>query len=136
MLASQAGVALANARWSEDLEHKVAQRTEEIQRRANELAIINDIQQGMASKLDFQGIVDLVGDRLRDEFGLGDMGIRWWDKKNNLALFLYEYEHGKRQTLPPAPPRLESPVFKAMLRGETVVIRNREEMAKWDLRVI
>ena len=75
MLASQAAVALDNAQWSQGLEQKVAQRTEELQaskavieQRASELAIINSIQQGMAAELDFQAIVDLVGDKLREVF--------------------------------------------------------------------
>ncbi len=75
MLASQAAVALDNAQWSQGLEQKVAQRTEElsaskavIEQRANELAIINSIQEGMAAELDFQAIVDLVGDKLREVF--------------------------------------------------------------------
>ncbi len=84
MLASQAAVALDNAQWSQGLEQKVAQRTEElsaskavIEQRANELAIINSIQEGMAAELDFQAIVDLVGDKLREVFHTGDIGIRW-----------------------------------------------------------
>ena len=88
MLASQAAVALDNAQWSQGLEQKVAQRTEELQasnalleQRANELAIINSIQEGMAAELDFQAIVDLVGDKLREVFSTGDIGIRWYDAK-------------------------------------------------------
>ena len=91
MLASQAAVALDNAQWSQGLEQKVAQRTEELQaskavieQRANELAIINSIQQGMAAELDFQAIVDLVGDKLREVFATGDLSIRWYDEKANL----------------------------------------------------
>ena len=52
MLAAQAAVALDNAQWSQGLEQKVAQRTEELQasnamleQRASELAVINSIQQ-------------------------------------------------------------------------------------------
>ncbi|TMG89564.1 MAG: GAF domain-containing protein [Betaproteobacteria bacterium] len=73
MLASQAAVALDNAQWSQGLEQKVAQRTGELQtsnalleQRANELGIINSIQQGMAAELDFQTIIDLVGRSIQD----------------------------------------------------------------------
>ena len=83
LLASQAAVALDNAQWSQGLEQKVAQRTEEleaskslIEQRANELAIINSVQEGMAAELDFQAIIDLVGDKLREVFRTGDIGIR------------------------------------------------------------
>ena len=87
MLASQAAVALDNAQWSQGLEQKVAERTAELQasnalieQRANELAIINSIQEGMAAELDFQAIVDLVGDKLREVFATGDVQIRWLDE--------------------------------------------------------
>jgi GAF domain-containing protein/CheY-like chemotaxis protein len=111
MLASQAAVALDNAQWSQGLEQKVAQRTEELQgsnamleQRANELGIINSIQQGMAAELDFQAIIDLVGDKLREVFKTGDIGIRWYDTKANLIHYMYEYEHGIRLSAPAAPP--------------------------------
>ena len=42
-----------------------AQDTEE---RAAELAIINSVQEGLASKLDMQAIYDLVGDKIREIF--------------------------------------------------------------------
>ena len=75
MLAGQAAVALANLRFAGGLEAQVAERTAEArsaqaeaEQRAGELALINGIQQGMAGSLDFQGIVDLVGDKLREVF--------------------------------------------------------------------
>ena len=40
------------------------------EQRNNELAIINTIQQGLAAELDFQSIVDLVGDKLRQVFNV------------------------------------------------------------------
>ena len=88
MLASQAAVALANAQWSQGLEQKVAAAHRRscrrpsalLEQRASELAIINSIQQGMAAELDFQAIVDLVGDKLREVLHTGDIGIRWFDR--------------------------------------------------------
>ena len=68
MLAAQAAVALANIRASEGLEAKVAERTAQLEQRAGELALINRIQQGIAAELDFQAIVDLVGDKLSEVF--------------------------------------------------------------------
>ena len=103
LLANQAAVALENARWSEGLERKVDERTEALAasnaalaQRAGELAIINEIQRGVAAALDFQAIVDLVGDKLREVLGTGDIGIRWRDRRTGLVHYLYEYEHGKR----------------------------------------
>jgi len=112
MLASQAAVALDNARWSQSLEQKVAQRTEEleaskavIEQRANELAIINGIQDGMAAALNFQAIVDLVGDKLREVFATPHLSIIWYDEKAALLHYLYVYEHGRRLAIPPQKPR-------------------------------
>src|SRR5207237_4289076 len=94
------------------LEQKVEERTSELtasnanlaQRNA-ELAIINSIQQGLAAELNFQAIVDLVGDKLREVFNTPDLGIRWYDEKANLVHYIYEYEHGKRLHVSPRPPK-------------------------------
>jgi GAF domain-containing protein/DNA-binding response OmpR family regulator len=111
MLANQAAVALENASLLEGLELKVQERTEELQasntnleQRNTELKIINSIQQGLAAELDFQAIVDLVGDKLSEVLGTGNLGITWYDEKANLVQYLYQYEHGKRLTIPPMPP--------------------------------
>ncbi len=111
LLANQAAVALDNAQWSAGLEQKVEQRTAELtasntnlEQRNAELAIINSIQQGLASELDFQAIVDLVGDKLREVFATPDLGINWYDEKANLLHYLYAYEHGKRLAIAPRPP--------------------------------
>ncbi len=109
MLAAQGGVALANARWGEGLEAKVAERTAELQasnarseQRAAELAVINSIQQRISGSLDFQGIVTLVGDRLREVLAMGDLSIVWYDGDKDALHDLYTYEHDK--LLPPHAP--------------------------------
>jgi len=142
MLASQAAVALDNAQWSQGLEQKVAQRTEELQssnalleQRANELAIINSIQQGIAASLDFQAIVNLVGDKLRDVFDSADVGIRWRDEDAGLIHYLYEYEHGVRLTLPATAIDRDTPVYQAISRRETLVINTRAEAEALGIKV-
>ena len=74
-LAASMGVALENARLFDETQRLL----KETEQRAAEMAVINSIQQGMAGSLDFQGIVDLVGDKLREVFKTGDMAIDWWD---------------------------------------------------------
>ncbi len=103
LLANQGAVALDNAQWSQGLEQKVAQRTEElrasnalIEQRANELAIINSIQQGMAAEMEFQAIVDIVGDKLRLVLGSDDISITWLDHRTRTVRHLYVVEHGVR----------------------------------------
>ena len=88
-LASNMGVAIENARLFEAEQQRVA-----------ELQVINSIQQGLASELDFQAIVDLVGDKLREVFKTPDLNIHWYDENAKLLLPLYTYEHGKRLMIP------------------------------------
>ncbi len=73
-----------------------------LDRRDAELAIINEIQRGLAAELDFQAIVELVGNKLSEVLHPQDLGIRWYDEKTDLVHYLYEYEHGNRLTFPPA----------------------------------
>src|SRR5438132_1246367 len=130
MLASQAAVALDNAQWSQGLEQKVEERTEELtasnanlEQRNAELAIINSIQQGLAAELNFQAIVDLVGDKLREVFNTPDLGIRWYDEKTKLAHILYAYEHGKRLFVSAAPPT-PGGLFETMRRTRQPIVLN------------
>ncbi len=116
MLAAQAAMALANLRWAQGLESKVTERTAELaasnarteqllketEQRNAELAVINSIQQAVGAELDFQAIVDVVGDKLREVFTTGDLSIRWWDEPTNTLHHLYTYEHGVRLNIPPS----------------------------------
>ena len=61
-VASRMGVALENARLFDETQRLL----KETEQRAAEMAVINSIQQGIAGELDFQAIVDLVGDKLRE----------------------------------------------------------------------
>ena len=100
-VAASMGVALENARLFDETQRLL----KETEQRDAELAVINSIQQGIAAELDFQAIVDLVGDKLREVFDTGDIGIRWCDERSRHAShYLYAYEHGKRlDASPPTP---------------------------------
>src|SRR5262249_5458344 len=65
-----------------------------------------------------QAIIDLVGDKLREVFATGDIGIAWWDERTNLVHYLYAFEHGVRLDIPPSPLHPDRPMARA--------IRNRE----------
>ena len=112
VLANQSAVAVENAEWSATLEQKVTDRTAELKQsndrlehRTAELTIINQVQEGLVKQLDFQAIVDLVGDKLSAVLHTDNLGIRWYDEKTNLLHFLYEKEHGKRFTMAPHAPQ-------------------------------
>ncbi len=70
---------------------------DETQRRNAELAVINSIQQGLVAQLDLNAIIDLVGDKLREVFATGDLGICWFDEATEINTFAYLYEHGLRR---------------------------------------
>jgi PAS domain S-box-containing protein len=98
-LAASLGVALENARLFDDTQRLFKAEQE----RVAELQIINSIQQGLAAELDFQAIVDLVGDKLRKVFKSPDLQITWYEENTNLGHSLYAYEHGQRLNIPPLP---------------------------------
>ena len=104
--------------------------------RAAELAIINSIQQGLAAELDFQAIVDLVGDKLREVFDTPDLVINWYDEEANLLHYLYEYEHGKRLTTQSFPP-LSGGLFETMTKTrQPIVLNNTEDYLKLNMEVV
>ena len=63
-LSASLGVALENARLFDETKHLLA----ETDQRAAELAVINEIGSALAQQLEFQSIVDLVGERVRSIF--------------------------------------------------------------------
>ena len=97
--------------------------------REAELEIINSIQQGLAAELDFQAIVDLVGDKLREVFATPNLNITWYDEKANLIHYLYIYEYGQRKTVDPQPPR-PGGIFEALLRTRQPIVLNTVEDLK------
>jgi signal transduction histidine kinase/tetratricopeptide (TPR) repeat protein/putative methionine-R-sulfoxide reductase with GAF domain len=121
LLANQAAVALANSQWAQGLEQMVQERTRQLQERVDELQIINAIQQGFTVKLDFQAVVDLVGDHLRQAFHTPDIGIRWYDEKANLVHYLYEYEHGRKIQIPPQKPN-PGGIWEQMIQTHAPII--------------
>jgi GAF domain-containing protein/CheY-like chemotaxis protein len=122
-VAASMGVALENARLFDETQHLFKAE----QQRAAELAVINSIQQGMAAKLEFQAIVDLVGDKLREVFHTDDIGIRWFDYEKKVVHYLYDFEHGKRLTIPTAPPKIGWETLVA--RREPRVVNTTAESA-------
>lgn len=123
-LARQAAGALAHIRDREGLQRELMQRSDE-------LTLINAIQQGMAAKLGFQAIVDLVGDKLRGLFDSGDLNIVWWDDKTNLVQVLYRYEHNLPLPLPPARPlKPDEPLARILRTREVGVVNTREEQTR------
>ncbi len=122
-VASSVGVALENARLFDETQRLL----KETEQRNAELAVINSVQQGMAGSLDFQAIIEVVGDRLRDVLQSDDIGIHWYDWENGLDHFNYVTEHGERLTIPPRPLRTSKTVQQLIDTRRPVVYRDSAE---------
>ena len=91
-LASSMGVALENARLFDETKRLLTETNE----RAAELALINDVQRGLAEKLDIQAMYDLVGDKIQEIFDAQVVDIGIYDPDANLTHFPYTIERGVR----------------------------------------
>jgi signal transduction histidine kinase/CheY-like chemotaxis protein len=131
-IAASLGAALENAHLFAETQRLL----KETEQRNSELQIINSIQQGLAAKLDFQAIVDMVGDKLREVFNTPNLDIRWYDEKTNLAHFLYLYENGKRLSLPPQTP-LPGGQFETLQKTrQPIVFNTKEDFTKFNIYTI
>ena len=132
MLAGQAAVALANLRFAGGLEAQVAARTAEArsaqaeaEQRAGELALINGIQQGMARSLQFQDIVDQLGDQLRSVFpGMG-VQVRLLDEASNLVHVPYLWKDGQRLHTQSLPALTRGFFWELRRSGHTLLVNER-----------
>jgi GAF domain-containing protein/DNA-binding response OmpR family regulator len=91
-LANSMSVALENARLFDE----TTRLLKETEQRTAELAIINSVQEGLASKLDIQAIYDLVGDKIRDVFDTQGISISFYDREKNFITHPYYLFKGKR----------------------------------------
>src|SRR6266550_3399490 len=91
-IASSMGVALENARRFDETKRLLS----ETDARAGELAIINEIGAALAQQLDFDAIVNLIGDRLVSMFQAQAFYIALYDRASNLLRYPYEIENGRR----------------------------------------
>ncbi|HSN34376.1 MAG TPA: GAF domain-containing protein, partial [Ideonella sp.] len=126
-IASSLGIALLNAKNYE------AER-----QRSAELAVINGIQQGIAGQLNFQSIVELVGDELRELFAGSDIGIWWWDAERRLGTPLYVCERGERVFADRVPLHVPEGTWldRTLLQRELVCANTVAEMDALDMRAV
>ena len=125
-LASNMGVALENARLFEETKRLL----NETQLRNVELSILNAIQEGLVQEMDFEAIINLVGDKFREALNFQDLGIRLYDKETDTLHFPYEYEHGKRLYLESMAPTLISKYV--LSTGKVLLLKKNtdEELAR------
>ena len=98
-LATSMGVALENARLFDETKRLLA----ETDARAAELGIINEIGEALAKQLDFQAIIDHVGDRITELFTATLVDIALHDPTTGMLNFPYAMENGVRTPAAPIP---------------------------------
>ncbi|MEO5940171.1 MAG: GAF domain-containing protein, partial [Candidatus Limnocylindrales bacterium] len=133
-LAASLSVALENVRLFDETKRLLTETNE----RAAELALINDVQSGLAERLDMQAMYDLVGDRIQAIFDAQVVDIGVFDPATDLMHFPYTIERGVRFPDEPTPLRSfrrrviesgqplrvrEAELQGAMAAGETVIVQ-------------
>src|SRR5271169_44967 len=114
------GVALENARLFDETQRLF----KESEQRAAELAIINSVQEGLAAQLDFQAIIDLVGNKIAEIFSTKDMSIALYDRRNNVQTMPYYLEHGEHFSIPPR--QLEKGFTAHVITARQPLVINRD----------
>ncbi len=111
LLANQSASALENAQLIEGLERTVSERTADLQvanssleERLAELALINSVQEGLASKLDIKAIFELVGKRISEIFAGNGVSLYTYDAETDMSEAMYILENGVRHYPPPFKP--------------------------------
>jgi transcriptional regulator with GAF, ATPase, and Fis domain len=72
----------------------------EIRQRNAELAVVNEIGEALAQQLDFLGVIDLVGDRIRAIFDVTSGSIGLYDEQAHKFRTPYSIEDGGRVEWP------------------------------------
>jgi serine phosphatase RsbU (regulator of sigma subunit) len=96
-LGASMSVALENARLFEETQHLL----KETDQRANELQIINSVQEGLAKKLEVSSIYELVGEQIRGFFQLSDLSIETYDPKSDILSAPFVVKNGSRHSFKP-----------------------------------
>jgi signal transduction histidine kinase/CheY-like chemotaxis protein/tetratricopeptide (TPR) repeat protein len=121
-LANTLSVALENARLFDETQRLL----KETEQRNAELAIINDVQQGLVAQLEAQAIYDLVGERLRELFDTQAISIVSFDLAGGVRRYRYLLERGVRYGVEDAP---ISPLARHVIRTREPLVVN-ENVAK------
>ncbi len=91
-IAASLSVALENARLFDETKRLLTETDE----RAAELAIINEVQRGLAEQLDMQAMYEVVGEKIQEIFDaqVADIGI--YDHAAEVTHYPYAIERGER----------------------------------------
>ena len=73
-----------------------ARAIEETRQRNAELALVNEVAAALSMQLDFDAIIELVGDRISAIFESDSVGISLHDPDTNILSFPYKFDRGVR----------------------------------------
>ncbi len=94
---------------------RVAELQAELTRRNAELAVINEIGEALARQLDFQAIIDAVGERIRAIFDVETGIIGLYDSTSDILSLPYAIDEGQRIE---EEPRQLSGLAEQVIRGK------------------
>lgn len=86
-LANSMTVALENAR----LFNETTRLLEETEQRATELQTVNNISHAMVSQLEFNALINLIGEQMRTTFNADIVYLALYDRETNILDFPYMY---------------------------------------------
>jgi len=126
-LANSLSVALENARLFDETQRLL----KETEQRNAEFAIINSVQQGLASKFEFQSIIDLVGDQIHAITHSKSISIALYNKNSGMISWLYWLTLGKRIQIPDQPME-KSITQRVMYANQPLNLGTAEEILAHD----
>jgi K+-sensing histidine kinase KdpD/DNA-binding response OmpR family regulator len=114
----------------EELEQHVSFLSSQLNLRTEEIAVINAVQEGLAKKMDIQGIYDLVGDKLVSLFEKANaIIIAAFDYETTAEVFKYAIEKGER--VYPNPRSLDRLRSNLIDTKKKILIRTSAESFEW-----
>jgi GAF domain-containing protein len=122
-LVSSMSVALENARLFDETNRLL----EDSRQRTAELSLINSVGTALAKQLQFDAIIDLVGDKVRDIFGADTTYVALYDPETKTIPIPYYVDRGRRIDVDPLPfgTGLTSILLKSK---EPLVVGTKQEM--------
>jgi PAS domain S-box-containing protein len=116
-VAGSVSVALENARL-----------VSETRQRVSELGTVNSVGQALSSQLDLDGLIELVGERVRETFDADIAYVALHDETAGKIEFVYYYESGERR---PEPALKYGEGLTSQILGsrEPLLLNRREQLA-------
>jgi len=113
-VAGSVSVALENARL-----------VNETRQRVGELATVNSVGQALSSELELDGLIELVGERVRETFDADIAYVALHDEAAGTIEFAYYWESGERR--PETPLRYGEGLTSKILQSRGPLLLNRRE---------